>query len=182
MLSNDEKLKLFDELLANALVLSRWYVRTAPAEFCAERTAAKNVDAVRALRDADRPGQALLPDGVLSAEDYEAFQQLLNAPAKVLPGLAEAMRKRRQNREPEQAPQGAPPDSAQALADVAYLDAAACRHGTRLGIPSKIPGYDPGDADHIHFVLMPIGAGARRAAVEWLKTQEPADTTKPGEP
>jgi hypothetical protein len=60
---------------------------------------------------------------------------------------------------------------AQELADVAFLDAAACRYGTRLDIPSKIPGFDPGDADHIHFVLMPIGAAARRAAVEWLKSQ-----------
>lgn len=40
--------------------------------------------------------EAELPDGVLSPEDYEAFQQLLNAPANVVPGLAKAMRERRQ--------------------------------------------------------------------------------------
>jgi hypothetical protein len=44
-----------------------------------------------------RGGQpAATETGVLSAEDYEAFQQLLNAPPEVIPALAEAMRKRRQ--------------------------------------------------------------------------------------
>lgn len=38
-----------------------------------------------------------LPNGVLSTEDHEAFQQLLNAPAKIVPALAKAMRERRKH-------------------------------------------------------------------------------------
>lgn len=54
------------------------------------------------------------------------------------------------------------------LADVAYLDEAARRGGTRVldPMPVELPGIDE---DHIHFVLMPIGAVSRRAAVTWLK-------------
>lgn len=60
----------------------------------------------------------------------------------------------------------------QELADVHALDELANRHGTRLDIPAKIPGFDPGDgSDHLHFVLMPIGARSRRAAVEYLKKE-----------
>jgi hypothetical protein len=60
----------------------------------------------------------------------------------------------------------------QELADVHALDALACRRGTDLDIPAKIPGFDPGDgSDHLHFVLMPIGPRSRRAAVEYLKKE-----------
>lgn len=56
------------------------------------------------------------------------------------------------------------------LADVAYIDRAGSLLGTRLdsvgGIPAELPGIDE---DHIHFVMMPIGAVSRRAAVEWLR-------------
>jgi len=58
---------------------------------------------------------------------------------------------------------------AQALEDIAYLDDAARRLGTRLDIPAELPGLDE---DHAHFVLMPIGAAARRAAVTWLRAKE----------
>lgn len=44
-----------------------------------------------ALREADQPA----PTETLNAEDSAAFQQLLNAPAQVVPALAEALRKRR---------------------------------------------------------------------------------------
>lgn len=44
-----------------------------------------------------------MPD-VLSPEDSEAFQQLLNAEPRIVAALARAMRERRKNR----APQGAP--------------------------------------------------------------------------
>lgn len=56
------------------------------------------------------------------------------------------------------------------LADVSYLDQAARTGGTRVlnTMPVKLPGIDE---DHIHFVLMPIGAVSRRAAVVWLKAQ-----------
>lgn len=54
------------------------------------------------------------------------------------------------------------------LADVRALDALARRHGTQLDIPSEIPGFDLVD---LHFVLMPIGARSRRAAVEYLATK-----------
>lgn len=60
----------------------------------------------------------------------------------------------------------------QELADVHALDEAACRLGTDTGVPSRIPGFDPGGgSDHLHFVLMPIGARSRRAAVEYLKKE-----------
>jgi len=58
---------------------------------------------------------------------------------------------------------------AQALADIDYLDEAARRLGTRLDIPADLPDIDE---DHAHFILMPIGAAARRAAVLWLKARE----------
>jgi hypothetical protein len=59
-------------------------------------------------------------------------------------------------------------ERAQELEDVAYLDRAGSLLGTRLDIPAELPGIDE---DHIHFVLMPIGAVSRRAAVVWLKSE-----------
>ena len=53
-------------------------------------------------------------------------------------------------------------------ADVAYIDRAGSRLGTRLDIPAELPDIDE---DHIHFVLMPIGPVSRRAAVVWLKAE-----------
>ncbi len=53
-------------------------------------------------------------------------------------------------------------------ADVAYLDRAGSRLGTRLDIPAELPGIDE---DHIHFVLMPIGSVSRKAAVAWLESE-----------
>jgi hypothetical protein len=57
------------------------------------------------------------------------------------------------------------------LNDVTELDAFGRRLGTRLDIPCELPGIDE---DHIHFVLMPIGPVSRRAAVKYLKEQEPS--------
>jgi hypothetical protein len=57
------------------------------------------------------------------------------------------------------------------LADVHALEEAACRLGTDTGVPSQIPGFEPDGSDHLHFVLMPIGARSRRAAVEYLKKE-----------
>lgn len=54
------------------------------------------------------------------------------------------------------------------LEHVNELDAYAARLGTRLDIPSQLPGLDE---DHAHFVLMPIGPAARRAAVAYLKSK-----------
>jgi hypothetical protein len=59
----------------------------------------------------------------------------------------------------------------QELADVHALEEAACRLGTDTGVPSQIPGFEPDGSDHPHFVLMPIGARSRRAAVEYLKKE-----------
>lgn len=69
-----------------------------------------------------------------------------------------------------------PPHIVTELKDIYCLDEAACRYGTRLDIPAKLPGFDPGDgSDHLHFVLMPIGARSRRAAVEYLEKKEKVD-------
>lgn len=83
-------------------------------------------------KEADQPA----PTETLNAEDSEAFQQLLNAPAEVVPALAKALRERRQRRAHALAnPKKIEPQGAHAR--VSYVD------GVPIGVELVAPQGAP---------------------------------------